>query len=137
MIKITPNISLNEAEIKFAFIFSPGPGGQNVNKVATGVELRFNAAQSQSLPKDLRDRFIISMRKRITRAGEIILKGTRFRTQGRNKQDVLDRLITLLRRASIRPKKRKKTQPTHASIEKRLSNKKRHGIKKSLRGNVD
>src|SRR5947207_11300983 len=92
MIKISPHIILNPAEIKLTFIASPGPGGQNVNKVATAVQLRFNLLHSPSLPEDVRLRLIALLGKRITGQGELIIKASRYRTQERNKQDALDRL---------------------------------------------
>jgi ribosome-associated protein len=133
MIKITANLTLNDDELQFSYMTSPGPGGQNVNKVATAVELRFNVLHSLSLPDDVRSRLIAIKRNKITRQGELIIKARRFRTQERNKQDALNRLITLLKFAAIPQKKRRKTRPTIASIEKRLSKKKVHARKKFLR----
>lgn len=101
---------LNPSEIKFSFIASPGPGGQNVNKVASGVQLRFNVRHSQSLPDDVRERLISLVGKKLTTQGELIIKATRFRTQERNKQDALDRLQDLIKRAAIPPKKTEKNQ---------------------------
>lgn len=133
MIEITPNIILNEAEFQIAFITSPGPGGQNVNKVATGVQLRFNVWQSPSLPEDVRSRLIALLGKRLTTQGDLIIKATRYRTQERNKLDAINRLIELIARVAKPPKKRRKTKPTFSSVQKRLSKKKMHGAKKSLR----
>lgn len=133
MISITPNVRLDNSEIQFSFIRSPGPGGQNVNKVATAVLLRFNLAQSTSLPEEMRSRLLIVLANRLTQSGEIIIKATRFRTQERNKQDALGRLQELLARAAIPPKKRKKTKPSYASKQRRLDTKKIHGKTKLLR----
>lgn len=133
MIKITNSITLNPAEINFSFIASPGPGGQNVNKVATAVQLRFDVVGSSSLPEDVRARLIALLGKRLTNKGELIIHANRHRTQNRNKEDALERLIQLIKRASIPPKKRKKTKPTFASKQQRLNTKKLHGKKKALR----
>lgn len=133
MLKISSNIFLDTSEIKFTFIRSPGPGGQNVNKVASGVQLRFDVIHSASLTEAVRLRLISLLGKKITLQGELIIKATRYRTQERNKQDALDRLIQLLQQAAIIPKKRKKTKPTYASTQLRLTQKKIHAKTKSLR----
>ncbi len=136
MIKITAHIFLNPAEMIFTFIRSPGPGGQNVNKVASGVLLRFNVLHSTSLPEDVRLRLITLLGKKINAEGECVIKATRFRTQEQNKRDALDRLCHHIKHAAIIPKKRKKTKPTRASKERRLKTKKQHGMKKALRQGV-
>jgi len=133
MIEITPNISVNESELTFTFVTSSGPGGQNVNKVATAVQLRFNVVHSPSLPEDVRMRVLLFLESKITTQGDIIIKASRHRTQERNKQDALNRLVELLKSAVIPPKKRKKTKPTFTSVQKRLNKKKLHGAKKSWR----
>lgn len=136
MIKITAHIYIQESELTFTFVTSSGPGGQNVNKVATAVQLRFNVSHSPSLPDAVRQRLLALIGNKITREGELIIKANRYRTQERNKQDALNRLKELIKRAAIPPKKRKKTKPTAASKERRLSNKKLHGAKKVLRGRL-
>lgn len=118
-------------ELEFSFIRSPGPGGQNVNKVATAVQLRFNVLRSQFLLETTRTR-LLSL-PGITKQGEIMIKATRYRTQERNKQDALNRLYSLLKQASTVPKKRKKTKPSLASQTRRLNSKAIHGKNKSLR----
>lgn len=135
MLEITPTIFLDESEIQYSFIRAPGPGGQNVNKVATAVLLRFNVVNSASLPETLRARLLMKLENKITASGDLIIKASRFRTQERNKQDALNRLQEMLRAAAIVPKKRKKTRPTLGSTERRLSKKKLHGKIKTLRRN--
>jgi ribosome-associated protein len=135
MIKITPNLYINKSELKIVFICSPGPGGQNVNKLATAAQLRFNVQYSASLPEDIRLNLIEKLGDKLTSEGDIVIKASRYRTQERNKQDAIARLISILKDAVYIPKKRKKTKPTHASSERRLSQKKLHGKTKSLRGN--
>lgn len=136
MIEITRNIFLNEAEISYTFIRSPGPGGQNVNKLATAVQLRFNVMKS-SLPQAVRERLLALAGNKITQQGDLIIKAVRYRTQERNKLDALARLQELIKHAAIAPKKRKKTKPTLASKQRRLSKKKLHSKTKFLRGNIN
>lgn len=133
MRNISVNTFLNADEIKITFIRSPGPGGQNVNKIATAVLLRFNITHSILLPDDMRTRLLTLIGKRLTAHGDILIKATRYRTQERNKQDALDRLQVLLNQAAVAPKKRKKTKPTFTSKQQRLNTKKIHGKIKSLR----
>lgn len=135
MLKITTNLSIDESDIKFAYIRSPGPGGQNVNKVASGVQLRFDIVHSISLPEEIRSRLLSLLKNKITRQGEIIIKATRYRTQENNKQDAISRLITILKQGTIIPKKRKKTKPSKIAQQKRLTQKKLHAKIKSLRTN--
>lgn len=137
MIQITANIAVNEAEIKLTFINSPGPGGQNVNKLATAVQLRFNVLNSPSLPEGMRQRLIGLLGKKLTSQGDLIIKANRYRTQERNKKDVLNRFVALINRAAIIPRKRRKTRPTLASVQQRLNSKKVHAAKKSLRRNKE
>jgi len=133
MLRINDFIIIPDAEIIFSFTASPGPGGQNVNKVATATLLRFNVLQSSSLPEDVRLRLINILGNRLTTHGELIIKASRHRTQERNKKDALDRLTVWIQSAVKPPKKRKKTKPTLASKEERLEKKKLQGAKKKLR----
>ena len=136
MIRITPTISINEKEIILDFIHSSGPGGQNVNKVATAVQLRFDVRNSPSLPVDVRNRLIRLGGKRISREGVLIINARRFRTQERNRQDSIERLMELISRAAEKPRTRHKTKPTMASERRRLEKKRRHGTIKHLRRSV-
>lgn len=133
MIKITTNIFLNESELKYTFVRSPGPGGQNVNKLATAAQLRFNVRDSLSLPEIVRLRLLSLAGKKITTQGDLIIKASRHRTQERNKQEAFKRLVALIKKAATPIKKRKKTKPTLASTEKRLTKKKLHAKTKKLR----
>jgi ribosome-associated protein len=137
MLKITNNIALHEAELKFTFVASPGPGGQNVNKLATAVQLRFDVQHSASFSEEVRQRLLMVLGSKLTTQGELIIKASRHRTQERNKQDAINRLVELLQRAAIPPKKRRKTKPTFSSVQKRLSNKKMLGTKKARRRGED
>lgn len=133
MLKISPDFFFDESEVEMTFIRSPGPGGQNVNKTATAVLLRFNVLTSSSLPEEIRSRLMQQIKNQLTQKGDLIIKASRHRTQERNKQDALQRLIMILKHAAIRPKKRKKTKPTKGSIERRLKNKKHKSGNKILR----
>jgi len=132
MLHITPNISIDEREISEEFVRASGPGGQNVNKVATAVKLRFDVLRSPSLPDEVRRRLIRLAGKKMTRKGELIIDARRFRTQEMNRKDAIDRLIGLVRKAVQKPKPRFKTRPTLASRERRMETKhKRSGIKQA------
>jgi ribosome-associated protein len=134
MIQITDTISIDESEVHEEFVRSSGPGGQNVNKVATAVQLRFNVQNSPSLPDDVRDRLIKLAGKRMTASGELIISARRLRTQARNRQDALNRLVGLIHRATLKPKPRRKRKPSLISKLRRLEEKrKRGGIKKQRR----
>jgi ribosome-associated protein len=131
MIEITPTFSLDESELQFSFIRSSGPGGQNVNKVATAVQLRFDLDRS-SLPGDVKARLRRIAGKKITNDGDLLIEAKQFRTQEQNRDEALNRLAGLLRRAFEKPKPRRKTKPTATSQEKRIKEKKQRGeIKKS------
>jgi ribosome-associated protein len=133
MIQITEKTLINESEIKEEFIRSSGPGGQNVNKVATAVQLRFDAANSPSLPLDVRDRLLRIAGKRATEEGVLIIEARRHRSQEKNRKDALDRLIKLIARATQKPKVRRKTKPTYESKRRRLESKRRRSRIKKLR----
>ena len=133
MIYITKDISLEDKEIYMEFIRASGPGGQNVNKVSTAVQLRFDVEHSPSLPSDVRQRLIKLAGQRLTGEGVLIIDARRFRSQELNRQDALNRLKELIRKATIKPKKRLKTQPTLESKKKRLESKRQASEKKQLR----
>ena len=133
MIRVTDEISIDEREIEESFVRSSGPGGQNVNKLSTAVQLRFDVRRSPSLPNDVAVRLMGLAGKRLTKDGVIIIIAQSHRTQERNRQDARDRLIALIRQAAVVPVKRRKTRPTRASREKRIESKKRRGNIKGLR----
>jgi ribosome-associated protein len=133
MIRVTAKISIDEREIKESFVRASGPGGQNVNKLATAVQLRFDARHSPSLPPDVRARLQRLAGARLTREGVLVIVAQRHRTQARNRQDALDRLIDLIRRAAVPPVPRRPTRPTAASRERRVEAKKRRAGIKRLR----
>jgi ribosome-associated protein len=137
MIRISQNIVLDENEIQEEFVRASGPGGQNVNRVATAVQLRFDVVNSASLPEDVRRRLLRLGGRRITRDGILIIDARRFRTQERNRKDALERLIGLVKKAAETPKPRHKTKPTSASKRKRLEAKRRRGRIKQQRQPVD
>jgi ribosome-associated protein len=135
MIQVTHSIRIDEQEIQENFVRSSGPGGQNVNKVATAVQLRFDVARSAALPQEVRERLLRLGGKRVTDEGVLIIDARRFRTQERNRQDARERLVALIRRAAERPKPRRKTRPTAASVKRRLESKHhRARVKQKRRG---
>ena len=134
MIRVTAKISLDEREIEESFVRASGPGGQNVNKLATAVQLRFDVRKSPSLPDDARARLERLAGSRLTRDGVLVIIAQRHRTQVRNRQDALDRLIELIREAAVAPVKRRPTRPTKASRERRIEGKKKRASVKRLRG---
>ncbi len=136
MIRVTNSIALDEDEIDEQFIRSSGPGGQNVNKVATAVHLRFDVARSANLPGPVRERLKRLAGRRLTSDGVLIIDARRFRTRERNRRDALDRLIALVRKAAVPPTPRKATRPTAASKRRRLEGKQRRGTLKRGRRSI-
>lgn len=133
MIEITTRISLDENEIHESFIRASGPGGQNVNKVSSAVELRFDARNSPNLPEGVRERLMKLAGRKLTLAGEIVITAQSHRSQELNRADALEKLIDLIRRATIVPKTRRATKPTRASKVKRMEGKAKRGEVKRLR----
>lgn len=133
MIEIAPNIKIDERELHFDYVRADGPGGQNVNKVATAVQLRFDILNSPALASDLKGRLIRLSGSRVTTDDILLIEAKRFRTQEQNREDALQRFIELVRKAATPPKPRKKTKPTAASKTKRLQSKKTKGEIKRMR----
>jgi len=136
MIRITGTISIDEDEIEESFVRSSGPGGQNVNKLSTAVQLRFDVRRSPSLPNDVAIRLMKLAGKRLTKDGVLVIIAQTARTQERNRAEARERLIELIREASVKPVKRVATKPTKASKTKRLEGKKRRADVKGMRGRV-
>jgi len=133
MIRVNAQISLDEREIEESFVRASGPGGQNVNKLSTAVQLRFDVRGSPSLPAQVKERLERLAGARLTRDGVLVIIAQSHRTQARNRADALDRLLELIRRAAIAPRARRPTKPTKASRERRIETKKRHAGLKRLR----
>ena len=134
MIRVNDQIAIDESEIEESFIRSSGPGGQNVNKLATAVQLRFDVRHSPSLPHEVRARLERLAGKRLTRDGVLVITAQRHRTQERNRAEGLERLVELIRAAAVRPIPRRPTRPTLGSKLRRLEGKKRRSGVKALRG---
>ncbi len=134
MIRVNNQIELDEREIQEDFVRASGPGGQNVNKVSTAVQLRFDVARSPSLPEPVRARLIALAGRRLTQDGILILSAERYRSQRRNRDDALERLLALIREACETDAPRRPTRPTLASRKRRLDSKQRRGETKKLRG---
>ena len=133
MIHVTAHISIDESALSEQFIRAAGPGGQNVNKVASAVQLRFDLRQCPSLPADVRDRLIRLAGRRATREGEIIVEASEFRHREQNRQAALGRLIDLIRRAAVKPTPRRPTKPSRSSRQRRLESKHRRSTTKKSR----
>jgi len=137
MIEITPSFGINEKEIEVAFVRSPGPGGQNVNKVSSAVQLHFNVQESPSLPEEVKKRLVRLAGKRMTTNGVLIIEARQYRSQEQNRQAALERLKRLIRQALEPPKPRHKTRPTRASVTRRLESKRKRGETKRLRRDAE
>jgi ribosome-associated protein len=133
MIAVTPTLSIDDNELEFSFIRASGPGGQNVNKVATAVQLRFDAAGSRSLPEEVRTRLLALAGKRVTAGGVVVITAQRFRTQNRNRADAIERLVLMVRNAARPVRKRVATRPPRAARERRLEGKRQRGDLKRQR----
>jgi ribosome-associated protein len=136
MLQVTDHIAIEESELHERFVRAPGPGGQNVNKVSTAVQLRFDASASPALPEPVRKRLLRLAGKRLGSDGFVTINAHRFRTRERNREDARLRLAELIRKAAQQPKPRKKTRPTRAAKERRLACKHRRSLTKRLRGTL-
>lgn len=134
MLRINHRIAIPDHELVESFVRASGPGGQNVNKVSSAVELRFDAARSPSISEEVKQRLIRLAGQRATKDGVIVIRAERFRTQERNRADARDRLARLIARAAVPPKPRLRTRPTRAAVERRLRSKTRRGETKRTRG---
>ena len=134
---VNDRISLADDEVSEQFVRSPGPGGQNVNKLATAVQLRFDARGSKSLPDDVRERLLEVAGTRATKHGEVVISAHRFRTRERNREDALERLVALVREAAVVVKPRRATQPSRAAKQRRVEDKRRRSQVKLTRRRLD
>lgn len=135
-IKINNHISIDEKELKISFIKSSGPGGQNINKVSTAVQIKLDVINSTNLTDEVKNSIIRKAGKKITKDGVLIIEARRFRTQEKNKNDAIERLVSLIKKSTILRKKRKLTKPSKSSIESRLEKKKKRASTKFLRKKI-
>ncbi len=133
MLRITPTLTIDDSEITFDFVTASGPGGQNVNKVASAAQLRFDASICAALSPATRERLARLAGRRMTKDGMIVIQAQRFRSQEQNRRDAIDRLVALLAAAAVVPKPRRKTRPTRAAREQRLAEKRRQSERKRTR----
>ena len=136
MLQVTPSIAIDDSEIEERFVRASGPGGQNVNKVATAVQLRFDAERSTSIDDEVRARLKTIAGSRMTSDGVLVIDARTFRTQAQNREAARERLVELVRQAAIRPKRRRKTRPSGASKLQRLDSKRRRSTTKQRRRDV-
>jgi ribosome-associated protein len=137
VIEINPSIKIGDDELEFSFIRSPGPGGQNVNKVSSAVQLRFNIQRSPSIPQEVKERLTRLAGRRLTSEGVLIIEARQYRSQERNRQAAVERLVRLVQQASEPPKPRHKTRPTHAATLRRLESKRKRSELKRLRRDAE
>ncbi|NJN80917.1 MAG: aminoacyl-tRNA hydrolase [Caldilineaceae bacterium] len=136
-IRVTPSVVIDENEIQLEFVKASGPGGQNVNKVATAAQLRFDAANSPGLSDEIRQRLLKLAGARATNDGSIVIESKRYRSQGRNREYAIQQLLDLIRQATVRPKTRRATRPSAAKRAARLESKRRRSETKARRRPVD
>jgi ribosome-associated protein len=136
MLDVAPGLTIDESELDERFVRASGPGGQNVNKVATAVELRFDAERSPKISDEVRARLRAIAGSRMTADGVVLIDARRHRTQAQNREDARLRLAELLRQALVKPKRRRKTKPTKSSVQRRMDSKRRHSQTKRARGRV-
>ena len=136
MLEITPAVAIEESELSERFVRASGPGGQNVNKVATAVELRFDVARSPAISDDVKQRLRAIAGTRLSADGVLTIDARRYRTQPQNRADARERLAELVRQALVKPRRRRKTKPTKNSVERRIQSKQKRSQSKRARGGV-